>query len=581
MPFRFLVALLSILLGSGFSSNFNAALGSVASGGSDSWPMFHGDLTHSGYTAQAGPLTNQTLWSYSGDRIHSSPTISGGVVYVGTYDGKLLAINASNGAVLWSYQSGDDISSTPAISDNVVYFGSRDNSVYALDASSGALVWSMQTSGHIGSSPAVANGIVYIASSDANVYAFNATDGGLIWISATHSGNVGASPAVVNGRVYISDNGGQIWALDAYTGVAIWKFSAGDTAYSSPAVVNGVVYVGGDYFNDGTVYALDASTGAKIWSFSTGNLWVYSSPAVANGVVYVGSYDHYATTQTVNNGLLFALDASTGKMLWSYPVGTEVFDSPIVADKVVYAGGYNSDFFALNASTGAKLWSYQIEFQSTYSWSTAAVAGGVLYVDFEGGTLFAFKSLNSTPTPTPTPSPQINATVAAQTDNGTVNLALSGNITSTQMSNVTITANNATTTGLYFTVTGENGTVGYSKITIPKSLVPPGTTPLIFIDGSLSLSQGYTQNADNYYVWYTTHFSTHQISIMFTSSLSSPTPPPAAPNDGLNWRQVVYGVGVAVVVVALVVGGIYLVINRKKGKRQLKSVELEMTTFSS
>ena len=54
--------------------------------------------------------------------------------------------------------------------------------------------------------------------------------------------------------------------------------------YSSPAVANGVVYVG----SDDNVYALNARTGALLWSYTTGE-YVVSSPAVANGVVYVGS----------------------------------------------------------------------------------------------------------------------------------------------------------------------------------------------------------------------------------------------------------------------------------------------------
>ena len=176
--------------------------------------------------------------------------------------------------------------------------------------------------------------------------------------------------------------------------------------------------------------------------------------------------------------------------------------------------------------------------------------------------------LQPTPTlnPTPTPVTRANATVPALTDNGkTVNLTLSGNITSTQMSNVTIAANNATTTGLFFTVTGESGTLGFSNITIPKSLVPPETTPLIFIDGLPTQSQGYTQDSDNYYVWYTTHFSTHQISIMFTSTTSSPTP--TATNGQTNWLQVVYGIGIAMVIVAIVVSSIYLVIRGKRNKK--------------
>jgi hypothetical protein len=73
------------------------------------------------------------------------------------------------------------------------------------------------------------------------------------------------------------------------------------------------------------------------------------------------------------------------------------------------------------------------------------------------------------------------------------------------MSNVTVAAKNATTTGLFFTLTGEKGAVGFSNITTPKSLVPPEATPLIFIDGKPAQNQGYTQDADNYYVWYITY----------------------------------------------------------------------------
>jgi hypothetical protein len=55
-----------------------------------------------------------------------------------------------------------------------------------------------------------------------------------------------------------------------------------------------------------------------------------------------------------------------------------------------------------------------------------------------------------------------------------------------------------------FTVTGESGTTGFSNITIPISAVPYGTTPTIYIDGQQASNQGYTQDSNNYYVWYTT-----------------------------------------------------------------------------
>jgi len=65
---------------------------------------------------------------------------------------------------------------------------------------------------------------------------------------------------------------------------------------SSPAVANGVVYVASE---DGKLYALNASTGALLWNYVT-NRRVQGSPAVANGAVYIGSFDHnvYAFGQT-------------------------------------------------------------------------------------------------------------------------------------------------------------------------------------------------------------------------------------------------------------------------------------------
>jgi hypothetical protein len=170
---------------------------------------------------------------------------------------------------------------------------------------------------------------------------------------------------------------------------------------------------------------------------------------------------------------------------------------------------------------------------------------------------------NPTPTPspsptaTPTPSPTPSATtVAATTDSSAiVDLAVCGNVTCSQMSNVTIATNqSATTTTISFTVTGESGTTGFGNVTIPKSALPFGTTPTIYIDGQAAQNQGYTQDANNYYVWYTTHFSTHQVSIVFTTSSSSSLP-----------LEAIYGVAATVVIGAIV--AVVLVLRKsKKGK---------------
>jgi hypothetical protein len=130
----------------------------------------------------------------------------------------------------------------------------------------------------------------------------------------------------------------------------------------------------------------------------------------------------------------------------------------------------------------------------------------------------------NTPTPTPTPTPSLSptplATVPAKTDSGSiVELAIKGNITTSQISNATITSNQSTTTTtLSFTITGPNASTGFSNMTIPKTAIPYGTTPLIYIDGQQAANQGYAQDANNFYVWYTTHFSTHQVKVQFAGS---------------------------------------------------------------
>jgi outer membrane protein assembly factor BamB len=72
--------------------------------------------------------------------VFSSPAVANGVVYVGSVDGNVYALNASTGAKLWSFNAGDVVASSPAVANGVVYIGSFDNKVYAFDQTGGALV---------------------------------------------------------------------------------------------------------------------------------------------------------------------------------------------------------------------------------------------------------------------------------------------------------------------------------------------------------------------------------------------------------------------------------------------------------
>jgi hypothetical protein len=116
------------------------------------------------------------------------------------------------------------------------------------------------------------------------------------------------------------------------------------------------------------------------------------------------------------------------------------------------------------------------------------------------------------PTPSPTPTPSATTVPATTASGATVDLAISGNITSSQISNSTIIPYQSTaTTTVSLIITGKNGTVGFVNMTIPKTAIPYGTSPVVYIDGQQAPNQGYTQDANNFYVWYTTQFNTNLV----------------------------------------------------------------------
>ena len=191
--------------------------GLVAQSTVDEWPMFHHDPTRNGYSTSTAPTTNQTLWSYTtGNYVFSSsPAVAGGIVYVGSWDGKVYALNATTGTRVWDYTTGRAVDSSPAVVGGVVFVGSDDDKVYALNATTGTQVWNYTTGSLVVSSPAVAGGVVYVGSEDDNVYALNATTGAFIW-SYTTGDVVGSSPAVVDGVVYVGSCDDKVYAFGVH-----------------------------------------------------------------------------------------------------------------------------------------------------------------------------------------------------------------------------------------------------------------------------------------------------------------------------------------------------------------------------
>jgi eukaryotic-like serine/threonine-protein kinase len=136
------------------------------------WSIFRHDLLHSGATDLSDPLPQGKIqWTFATNgAIQSSPAIADGLVYFGSRNVKIYALNATSGIEQWEYQTGSWVEPSPTIIDGIVYFGSNDSNMYALDARTGEKLWSFKTPLTITSSPAVAGGVVYFGYEDYSIY---------------------------------------------------------------------------------------------------------------------------------------------------------------------------------------------------------------------------------------------------------------------------------------------------------------------------------------------------------------------------------------------------------------------------
>jgi hypothetical protein len=175
----------------------------------------------------------------------------------------------------------------------------------------------------------------------------------------------------------------------------------------------------------------------------------------------------------------------------------------------------------------------------------------------------------STPSPTPsvTPAPQPQTTTTSKVtmeDGKIVNLLINGNITSEQMTNVTMTKDlSSAIVTLSFLLTGEDGATGYGNITIPKSAVGVGSTPTTYIDGIQCEDQGFSQDIHNYYAWFSTHFSNHEVLIVFSSPVS---------NSQFLSQKIIYAIGTIIAI--SVISALFLLRKRLDLRAKLENFKI-------
>lgn len=225
-----------------------------------------------------------------------SMTIADGRIYYGSHSGHVVALDGETGEQEWRTKLTEKrISTTPAVGEEMVFVGSTDESLYALDTNRGTVQWKSRMNAAVRSAPVIAENIVYVVNDVGRFRAIDALTGEEQWQTDLPGFVIGASPAATPEHLYVGSNDASCYCLDAATGEIQWQFQTNKRVLSSPSVAGDTVYFGS---TDGTLYALNNATGDQQWAFDS-EAEITASPAIVDGTVYIGN----------EKGMVYALES--------------------------------------------------------------------------------------------------------------------------------------------------------------------------------------------------------------------------------------------------------------------------------
>jgi len=346
------------------------------------WPLHRNNPVQTGVSDEKLPDKLAVRWEFkTGDTIEGTPVIVDGVVYIGSYDKCLYAIELKTGKQKWKAQLSDPKRGAPikapaAYKDGRVYVGDADGKFYCLDAASGAVLWTfdddMQT-GEITAAANFAGDLILIPTHNSTLYAIG-KDGKKVW-DFRIEGPIYGGVAVAEGYTFLAGCDSLLHVIDVKTAKELGNVDMKGQSGSAAAVLGDRLYVG---TMSNQVLSINLKKLKVEWEFEAPRRKqaFYGSAAVTDDLVIIGSRDNK----------VWAIDRKTGKDRWSFVTDNRVDASPVVAGNRVYVGSFDKKFYVLDLK-GQKVEDFELDGAILGS---AAVSNGCVVVGSEKGTVYCF-----------------------------------------------------------------------------------------------------------------------------------------------------------------------------------------------
>ncbi len=242
-----------------------------------------------------------------------------GQLIVTSYDSNIYSLNPDNGTENWTYTEAQDrFVSGPLVTSQGIFAASADHHLYAVDKQGQELWPPFKTEEPIWAPPNTTDACdcVYLASMDRHVYALNIDDGSLRWQTEDLGGPILSKPTIAeDNTVYVSTFANEVLAIEGQDHSVLWRFKTKDWAWASPTLDGDLLYVSD---LSGTFYALDRSTGDLLWQVQPGGK-IVSAPYVGESFTYFGT-DEGALVVLNDEGTIQRNQTLEGK-LYTSPVG--------------------------------------------------------------------------------------------------------------------------------------------------------------------------------------------------------------------------------------------------------------------
>lgn len=332
------------------------------------------------------------------------PLVAYNNVYTASREGDVYAFDAISGKKIWQVDLSDIkkdrsfwdnrqsalLAGGPVAGLDKVFLGSENGKIFALDAQTGELVWQAKIKGEIINAPAIDSGILVVNTASGIMKGFNASTGEELWkidqdvpaltlrgISAPviASGGVLVGTGKGDVNVYLLEKGQQGWSTEIGEPTGSTELERVIDVDSAPVVFGDKVYA---ISSRGNLAAIELKSGRVLWKRQYSS---YRQIAVHRNNIYL----------TTLRGHVYALDRINGLERWSnLSLTNRGVSGPVVVDNYIVVGDFEGYLHWLDQETGEIIARHDVDGSGIYS--TPTVDGNVLYTQSRDGDLQAIET---------------------------------------------------------------------------------------------------------------------------------------------------------------------------------------------